>query len=573
MAWAWGWLAAPVAGLALAGCVSTDCPATSQHVNGKCFASDAGHGARKAALDAGGSRGTGSAKRGSQDAAADASDGAGHVDGASADGGHAGTGGTDAGFADAGLQDTGPCGGAAHVACWKDLDGDGYAAASAKMMMQCGNACGAGWTDKEPQSGEADCDESDVSTYPGAAEACNGADDDCDTTVDENASSTCALDNATATCDQGVCKVASCALHYDDCDGKPGNGCEQLLNTATACGDCNVTCDARADCVETAHSGVACECHAPLFGDGSSCLGFGPLALGRNFVCGIRPGGGVECFGSGAPAQGSTELFSQLSAGYAHVCGIERNDARVITCWGDNANGQTKGGTVASPNGEAFVQVVSGQYHSCALLTGGSVFCWGGTGSVNQGQTLVPEDLQGSFKQLAAGASHTCGLKLDGSVACWGAGKIVGCSLATLCADEGQAVDQPTEQFIQITGGSFHTCGLRANGSVFCWGLGVNVVSGNGYAVGQSAPRNGPYQAIAAGALHTCGLTPQHKVECWGNAPSLDGSGNVLLVYAAADDLTCELYTNGKAQCFGVGASGTSSPPPTLDDKPWSLDP
>ena len=58
-----------------------------------------------------------------------------------------------------------------------------------------------------------DCDDgaSGGSRFPGAAEACDGRDDDCDGTFDEApASLSCALPNARSVCEPGVgCVVAS----------------------------------------------------------------------------------------------------------------------------------------------------------------------------------------------------------------------------------------------------------------------------------------------------------------------------------------------------------------------------
>jgi hypothetical protein len=61
---------------------------------------------------------------------------------------------------------------------YQDIDGDGYGNASVTQI-----ACDteAGWV-----SIAGDCNDHDSSVHPGATEACNGLDDDCDTTIDED---------------------------------------------------------------------------------------------------------------------------------------------------------------------------------------------------------------------------------------------------------------------------------------------------------------------------------------------------------------------------------------------------
>lgn len=63
--------------------------------------------------------------------------------------------------------------------CFADLDGDGYGGGTtvASPNLSCAEAGEALST--------ADCDDNAVSSFPGAAETCNGADDNCDGSVDE----------------------------------------------------------------------------------------------------------------------------------------------------------------------------------------------------------------------------------------------------------------------------------------------------------------------------------------------------------------------------------------------------
>ncbi|MGK5085987.1 hypothetical protein WDW86_00360 [Bdellovibrionota bacterium FG-2] len=80
------------------------------------------------------------------------------------------------------------------------------------------------------------------------------------------------------------------------------------------------------------------------------------------------------------------------------------------------------------------IQVVSGDFHSCALLANGNVRCWGdnffgqlGYGNTNDiGDDEIPAiagdvNLGGnSVVQLSAGGNHTCALFATGDISCWG---------------------------------------------------------------------------------------------------------------------------------------------------------
>ncbi|TAK32781.1 MAG: hypothetical protein EPO40_01765 [Myxococcaceae bacterium] len=68
------------------------------------------------------------------------------------------------------------------TACYPDADGDSFAAAGAVAEARCG--CPQGFTARAPTAGAADCRDDRREAHPGAAEVCNGVDDNCNGQTD-----------------------------------------------------------------------------------------------------------------------------------------------------------------------------------------------------------------------------------------------------------------------------------------------------------------------------------------------------------------------------------------------------
>jgi alpha-tubulin suppressor-like RCC1 family protein len=327
---------------------------------------------------------------------------------------------------------------------------------------------------------------------------------------------------------------------------------------------------------------------------------FEDITGGDFHACGLTPDKKAYCWGVNTQGQSGNGLssdegigtplevvggylFTQLSAGGSHTCGI-RDDGETL-CWGNNAVGQL--GTGTAPNrfeptvvvgGHLFTRVSASTFATtCALTAAGEAWCWGDNtaGAVGDGTTAsrtIPTEVSGrlQFASISTGGQHTCALTIDGTAYCWGLnsrGQIGDGTISNRLVPTPVATAQ---KFAMIASGLTHTCALNTMNKAYCWGDNVGGALGDGTVESKSTPvavdGDNDFSTLTVGERHACGITVEGITLCWGfNNFGALGDGTTVtrlepvpvtgsLIFkkiAAGAYFTCGISASNTTYCWG----------------------
>ncbi len=470
---------------------------------------------------------------------------------------------------------------APRIAYYVDSDGDGWGVGT-ESVLACRPPPG---TSDRPL----DCDDADPMIFPGADERCNGADSDCDGTVDETSDRPwyedtdgdgfggaladlvgCAppagyVSNDTD-CDDDDARsfpggVETCDLSDEDCDGTLDEGtdafCDALPGTGGVCmsGACVLTCDGgQGDCDDDVTNGCetstatdplncgACftECTA---GDTCGATGVGcddapivQLVAGAGFTYARRAGGHLAVWGAqqgSAGAHGAGTLVPELSP----TLGVAPRLVDVSAGWA--------GGIGVTADGRAFAWGWN-EDAQCGILGPVGV----PAGNYISGLTNVVQAEMGTRHACAVVREDAGGTPVQ-RVYCWGR------DARGQLGPDGPGGDSPNpvripdiDDAVRVHAGNDHTCILRSNpvdGSfVVCFGNQTEGELGDGFAGGsRDAPGRVPglpadvIELMPGGGSRTCVRTASRRVYCWGTqtgSGSVSGDDPLPAVVAGIDD-------------------------------------
>ena len=247
----------------------------------------------------------------------------------------------------------------------------------------------------------------------------------------------------------------------------------------------------------------------------------------------------------------SASSFNSVSAGTSHSCAVGANGKAY--CWGSRGQGRLGDGLTSGSStepvevhdgentgGHDFIQINTGESHSCGIATNNKSYCWGsgdngklGHGSTDDESEIVRthngENAGGNFTQVSAGENHSCGIGTNGKAYCWGSqgqgrlgnGTLTGTEFTPDRVHDGENAGG---NFAQVSAGINHSCGIGTDGKAYCWGDGANGRLGNGASLNQTEPvevhdgenTGGGFTQVVAGVSHSCGFGSDGKAYCWG---------------------------------------------------------
>lgn len=221
-----------------------------------------------------------------------------------------------------------------------------------------------------------------------------------------------------------------------------------------------------------------------------------------------------------------------LDTASLHTCAVVVDGS--VRCWGHGKDGQLGYYGVAKSSLtpvpvkgiNSATAIVTGNYHSCALLQGGAVWCWGSNVLSPMGNPcVVPSRVADLPKavRLGASAAHTCAVLFDRTVRCWGQNFAGQLGNGTDVSNINPSPVRGLSNVEAIELGYSHSCARLADGQMRCWGGNYVAQLGTGkegtehdFKVPVEVVGGNKIRLMAVGREHTCALGSDQVMRCWG---------------------------------------------------------
>ena len=284
--------------------------------------------------------------------------------------------------------------------------------------------------------------------------------------------------------------------------------------------------------------------------------------------------------------------WCQVSAGTAHTAAVRTNGT--IWTWGENGTGRLGDNTAVSRSSPVSVvggftdwcQVSASVVHTAAVRTNGTIWAWGCNGNGRLGDnTTVPNSspvsVVGGFTdwcQVSTGQSHTTAIRTNGTIWSWGYNSCGQLGDNTI-VDKSSPVSVVGgfTDWCQVSAGGYHTAAVRSNCTIWTWGCNNCGQLGDNTIVSRSSPVSvvggfTDWCQVSVGCIHTAAVRTNGTIWAWGynafgrlgDGSSLAKSSPVSVVggftdwcqVSAGNAHTAAVRTNGTIWTWGENGTG-----------------
>jgi alpha-tubulin suppressor-like RCC1 family protein len=228
--------------------------------------------------------------------------------------------------------------------------------------------------------------------------------------------------------------------------------------------------------------------------------------------------------------------WKQVSSSSDHTAAI-KTDGTLWT-WGSGISGRLGNAEITNRStpvttfagGTNWKQVSSGGAHTAAIKTDGTLWTWGsgfngrlGNANTTNGSTPVTTFAGGTnWKQVSSGDAHTAAIKTDGTLWAWGVG-----SYGRLGNAEITNRSTPVTTFAggtdwkQVSSGGLHTAAIKTDGTLWSWGVGSYGRLGNAEITNRSTPvttfaGGTDWKQVSSSYTHTAAIKTDGTLWAWG---------------------------------------------------------
>jgi alpha-tubulin suppressor-like RCC1 family protein len=270
--------------------------------------------------------------------------------------------------------------------------------------------------------------------------------------------------------------------------------------------------------------------------------------------------------------------------------------------WGRGSNGRLGNAQITNRStpvttfsgGTDWKQVSSGNAHTAAIKTDGTLWIWGsggngrlGTNDTTDRSTPVTTFSGGTdWKQVSSGGLHTAAIKTDGTLWTWGVfdegqlGRVVRILTPITTFSGGtnwvDVATENSEDLYTISSGNNFASAIKTDGTLWIWGSGGSGRLGTNDLTDRSTPvttfsGGTDWKQVNSGAAHTAAIKTDGTLWIWGIGSSRLGTNDStdrstpVTTFAGGTDWkqvssggshTAAIKTDGTLWTWGLGSSG-----------------